>query len=71
MSKIQYIVGSGRTQKLKRNVPKDLQAIAGKTVWVERTSNVIIANARQKERLFGIRTDDEIAKLRARKMPLL
>jgi len=35
VSKLRYIVGRGTDQKLKRNVPKRLQAIANKTAWVE------------------------------------
>lgn len=64
VAKPQYLVRDSKGPKLKRNVPKDLQKLAGRTAWTERISGLSMAEIRKRANIFATRTDAEITALR-------
>ena len=64
MPKQQYLNRDDKGWKLRRNVPKELRPLAGKTAWVERVGGKTHAEACELARTFGVRTDLEISRLR-------
>ncbi len=61
LNKIRYLVGHGSNRKLKRNVPKRLQSVAGKTAWVVRgLSELSASQIRERASIFAVNTDAEI-----------
>lgn len=63
MAKPLYLVGTGSDQKLKRNVPKHLVGLAGKTAWIERISHSDAKTAKERAGLFAVMTNTELRKL--------
>lgn len=63
MGKIRYLVGKGTDRKFKRNVPKHLLAMAGKTAWVERVRSHDAKNLKRQGSMFALFTESEIARL--------
>ncbi|WP_181182694.1 site-specific integrase [Mesorhizobium sp. B3-1-9] len=63
MAKPLYLVGTGSELKLKRNVPKHLVGLAGKTAWIERISHSNAKTAKDRAGLFAVRTNTELRKL--------
>lgn len=63
MAKPRYLVGTGSEQELKRNVPKHLVGLAGKTAWIERVSHLDAKKAKERASLFAVSTDTELRKL--------
>jgi integrase len=62
--KLKYLVGKPGDQKFKRNIPAELQAIAGKTAFVERARSAKASDLKQQGNLFAARTDAELRHLR-------
>lgn len=65
MAKIRYLVGKGEDRKLKRNIPKRLQGLAGKTAWVERVGKAGSAKLKEQAHRFAFWTDGELNRLEA------
>jgi len=65
VGKPQYLVQDSKGPKLKRNVPKDVRELAGRTAWTERVSGLSMTEVRKRANQFATRTDAEIASLRA------
>ena len=65
VAKIRYLITSktGR-RKFKRNIPAELQGIAGQTAYVERVMESSTSGLRQQGNLFAVQTDAKIAALR-------
>lgn len=62
---IRYLITSktgGR--KFKRNIPAELQGVAGQTAYVERVKESSTSGLRQQGNLFAVQTDAKIAALR-------
>ena len=66
MAKPQYLVHDNKGPKLKRNVPKDIRHLAGKSAWIERVHGLPMAEIRKRANIFATRTDAEISALRRR-----
>lgn len=64
MPKLPYLVGRNRTKKFKRNVPKELVSLAGKTAWVERLKGHTAAEIKSQGHIFALTTDAEIERLK-------
>jgi integrase len=63
--KLRYLVGKGEDRKLKRNIPKPLQALAGKTAWVERIGGLDASRIKERAHRFAFQTDGELRRLKA------
>lgn len=66
MGRISYLVGKGADRKLKRNVPKELQALKDKWAWVDRLKGTTAEALKKQAHLFAVRTNAEIETLRRR-----
>jgi len=65
LPKLRYLVGKGEDRKLKRNIPKPLQALAGQTAWVERVGRLDAARIKERANRFAFYTDGELRRLKA------
>jgi len=59
MPKIKYLTEDKSGKKLRRNVPVELQELAGRSAWVERVSGST-AELRERANLFAVETDAKI-----------
>ncbi|MFX4223500.1 MAG: site-specific integrase [Thalassobaculum sp.] len=63
---IPYLTKDSAGRKLRRNVPRDLRTLAGKTAWIERVDALPASKIKERAHLFGVKTDAEINALRRR-----
>lgn len=64
MPKLKYLVGRPGDQKFKRNVPIELQQLAGKTAFVERARSSKAIDLKQQANLFAVKTDAALRQLK-------
>ena len=64
LAKIRYLTKDSAGHKLRRNVPKEIRALAGKSAWIERVDGLPTSKIKERAHLFGVKTDAEINTLR-------
>ncbi|MEQ8394960.1 site-specific integrase [Thalassobaculum sp.] len=64
LAKIRYLTRDGSGKKLRRTVPKPLQALAGLSSWVERVEGLPAAKVKERAHLFAVKTDAKVNTLR-------
>lgn len=65
MAKPRYLVGKPGDQKFKRNIPADLQRVAGKTAFVERVRGKSASEIKQQGNVFAVSTEAQLRRFRA------
>jgi integrase len=64
VGKIPYLTSDNAGKKLRRAIPKSLQAAAGKATWTERVNGITAAQIKKRAHLFAATTDAKLDELR-------
>ncbi|MDA9009444.1 hypothetical protein N9K16_05745, partial [Alphaproteobacteria bacterium] len=64
MNKIKYLIGCGKSAKLKRKIPEQLQILAGKKNWVESVGSLSFGEQKIRAARFTSWTDQEVLSLK-------